>query len=225
MSDALNKLMKYIVAGTYKPLLVRYLAKTRTYRHEGLCLTIPPEVFHPGFFFSTKLLLAYLDRLPMAGKTLLELGAGSGLISLSAARRGAMVTATDISPTAVRYLEKNRQINGLLMRILHSDLFESIPIMPFDLIAINPPYYLREPLREADWAWCCGESGQYFQRLFAGLGHYLHEYSLAILILCDGCDLDMIFGMAESSGFRLNCVQATRNWLEWNFIYLIQRAP
>ena len=81
----MQKLIKYITNLIYKPLLVKYLSSTRVYIHKGIRLLIPPEVFHPGFFFSTKLLLAYVNRHSLRGKSFLELGAGSGLIQLTPA--------------------------------------------------------------------------------------------------------------------------------------------
>src|SRR4029078_3746499 len=94
-------LVKYIVSTTYRPLLVKYLSKTRIYSCKGITLEIPPQVFHPGFFFSTRFLLRYIEKDRFRHRTVLELGAGSGLLSIYAARKGAMVTATDINPVAV----------------------------------------------------------------------------------------------------------------------------
>src|SRR5205085_2367128 len=98
-----EKIVAYLAGNFYKPALRRYLSRERVYRYEGISLQIHPEVFHPGFFFSTKLLLRYLLQLPLHQRSLLELGAGSGLISFAAARAGADVTASDINPVAVQY--------------------------------------------------------------------------------------------------------------------------
>ena len=64
----MRKVFKYIIGKTYRPLLVKYLSKTRVYRYKDIVLEIPPEVFHPRFFFSTKLLLAYVSRMNLAKK-------------------------------------------------------------------------------------------------------------------------------------------------------------
>ncbi|HKB43764.1 MAG TPA: hypothetical protein VKC90_05220, partial [Chitinophagaceae bacterium] len=79
--------IKHIVAHTYKPLLVKYLSKTRIYKYENIKLEIPPQVFHPGFFFSTRLLLNYIKQVPLKDKSFLEPGCGSGLISIYAAKK------------------------------------------------------------------------------------------------------------------------------------------
>ena len=90
----MKAVLKNIVAHTYKPFLEKYLSKTRMYKYEDIRLEIPPQVFHPGFFFSTRLLLNYLRNFPLVRKSFLEPGCGSGLISIYAAKQGANVTAT-----------------------------------------------------------------------------------------------------------------------------------
>lgn len=218
-----QNLVRYFVANTYKPLLVKYLQRNRQYTSNGISLEIPPQVFHPGFFFSTKLLLRSINTLPLKGKTLLELGAGSGFIAMHAEKQGALVTASDINLVAIEYLKKNRQRNGSSVRIVHSDLFDGIPLEAFDIIAINPPYYKKDPHSPEDYAWYCGKKGQYFERLFTDLGNYMHDTSQVLMILCDGCDIDMISSMAASKGFRLSCVRESRNLIEKNFIFKIEK--
>ncbi|MEJ7738086.1 MAG: methyltransferase [Chitinophagaceae bacterium] len=220
----MRKILKYAVAHTYKPLLVKYLSRTRTYYYRGISLVIPPEVFHPGFFFSTKLLLDYLSKQPLQSKSFLELGAGSGLIATWAARKGARVVATDINPVAVRYLESNSQRNCVGYEVILSDLFNQLPVQHFDVVAINPPYYKKKPVSVADYAWCCGEHGEYFVRLFKDLGRYLHQKSIVFMVLSDQCDLKMIEGIALDNGYSMRCVRSTRNLLERNFIFTLDRS-
>jgi release factor glutamine methyltransferase len=217
----LRRTLKYLIARTYKPALVKYLSKTRMYTYKGIELLIPSQVFHPVFFFSTKLLLQYLSKMSLFQKSFLELGAGSGLISFYASRQGAMVTATDINPVAIEFLHKNMHHNGELVKVLHSDLFSSIPPYRFDIIAINPPYYMQDAHSQAEFAWFCGKNGEYFERLFGGLGAYTHADSLVLLVLCDGCDIQRIKRMAEDHGLCLKCVVTQQTVLEKNFIFRI----
>lgn len=217
----MKQTIKQLTTRLYKPLLVKYLSATRVYAYKGIRLVIPPAVFHPGFFFSTRLLLRYIASLPLKNKLFLELGAGSGLIALYAAREGAVVTATDINPVAVHSLEMNRQSNRIPLTVIQSDLFTDLPRQAFDIIAINPPYYKKQPQTPADYAWYCGEQGEYFQQLFSGLQNYMHAQSMVLMVLCDGCDLAMIEEMAAVTGFRLHCVFEKKNWIETNFIFSV----
>jgi release factor glutamine methyltransferase len=216
--------IKYFVGATYKPLLVKYLSKTKHYQYNGIKLIVPPEVFHPGFFFSTKLLLKYLDRCLLKEKTFLELGAGNGLIAISAAKNGAHVTATDINPIAVEFLKKNCEANNVCMKIIFSDLFQNIPLQYFDFIAINPPYYKKQPNTYKDYSWYCGENGEYFHALFASLGDYMNPDSTVLIILCEGCDIEMIQMVAGKNKFHLHLVYSKQNLFEKDFIFQIKRA-
>jgi release factor glutamine methyltransferase len=157
-------------------------------------------------------------------RSFLELGAGSGLISLFAASRGARVTATDINPVAIDGLRVGRALNGLEIEVIQSDLFDGIPVQTFDVIAVNPPYYRKNPVTDAERAWYCGENGEYFNEFFGGLERYTHSRSDVWMILCDGCDLEMIRGLAARYGWFLRCCLTTRNWVEKNFIFRIERA-
>lgn len=220
----MQTLIRYIVANTYKPLLVKYLSSNRQYTSNGITLQVPPEVFHPGFFFSTKLLLRAILKLPLHNRSFLELGAGSGFIAMQAEKQGAIATASDINPVAIEYLQKNRQRNSSSVRIIQSDLFETIPLEAFDIIAINPPYYKKDPHSPAEYAWYCGKKGEFFERLFDDLGNYMHAETTVLMILCDGCDIDMISSKAASKGFNMRCLEQSRNLVERNFIFSIEKA-
>ena len=220
----MNTAIRHIVSYTYKPLLEKYLSRTRNYRYKDISLEISPEVFHPGFFFSTKLLLQYISKLPLRQKKFLELGCGSGLISIAAARKGAVVTASDINPVAVEFLKKNCRENNVEMEIIQSDLFKRIPVRAFDIMAINPPYYKKQAVTAKDHAWFCGENGEYFSVLFDTIGSYIHPGTQILMAIFEGCDMEMINGYAYRNGFSLTCVHSKRNMLEKNFIYKIERT-
>lgn len=217
----MRALVKYIMGRTYRPLLVKYLSSVRTFSYRGIHLEIPPEVFHPGFFFSTKYLLGYIRQKKLQGKTLLELGAGSGLIAMYASRQGSIVTASDINPVAIQYLFKNAEANKIKLDIIKSDLFENIADQRFDWIVINPPYYKKHPSTYQEHAWFCGENGEYFTKLFEGLQNYIHKGSEVIMVLCDGCDIEMIRQIAKQHSFSLQCRHSRITLVEKNYIFSI----
>ena len=218
----MRAIVKYVVGKTYKPLLEKYLSRSRTYNYSGVRLVVPQHVFHPGFFFSTKFLWKYIAKENLNEKTFLELGAGSGLISICAAKKGARVTATDINEIAVNALLSNKILNGVDIDIIYSDLFDDIPKKHFDFIAINPPYYKKAPLSIADHAWYCGENGEYFQKLFNSLACFMNDDSKVLMVLCDGCDLEMINKIANENHFQLHCVLSKQRLLEKNYIFKIE---
>lgn len=216
--------VKHIVGSTWQPLLRKYLSKTRRYRYKNIRLQVPSSVFHPGFFFSTHLLLDQIKGWPLQNKKFLEPGAGSGLISIYAARKGAIVTATDINPVAVECLKENSAENNVQIDILRSDLFDEIPPRLFDIIVINPPYYKKDPGSYSDYAWNCGSNGEYFEKLFSQLRTYTHAETKMLMVLCDGCDLEMIKEMARENGYYMQLVFSKKNMIEKNFIYSIESS-
>ena len=219
----MRKIVKRLVTTFYKPILEKYLAKTRMFRYENIELIVPPEVFHPGFFFSTKLLIKYIKKLQLGSKTFLELGAGSGLISIIAAKKMAIVTSTDINPIAIQTLGINSERNGVELRIIESDMFKNVPKQKFEFMIINPPFYKRNPSTYKEYAWFCGENGEYFQSLFRNLSEYVNNDSHVAMILSGDCDRKMIGSFAEEHGFHMNCVIDHKNLMEDNFIYRIEK--
>ena len=207
-----------------QPSVAKYLSVTRKYTHNGVQLVIPPQVFHPGFFFSTKVLLKYIERLQVAGKNFLELGAGNGLISFTAARRRAIVTATDINPVAIEYLESNSVLNHSSINIIFSNLFNNIPKQQFDIIAINPPYYKKDPVTDAEHAWYCGANGEYFSNLFGSLDKYINAESIVLMILSEDCDLEMIHHIAEQHSFEIKLMEKRQVLWVRHFIFKIVKS-
>ena len=203
------------------PVYQYYASRDRRYRYGSISVTINPGVFHPGFFFSTKLLLKHLSEMPLANCSFLELGAGSGLISVFAAGKGAKVTASDISKTAVENVRENAQRNRVSVAAIVSDLFENIPLQKFDIIVINPPYYPQKPRKESQYAWFCGENFEYFQRLFPQMRQYANRHSEIIMVLSEDCDINRIRQIASENNFSMELVLEKKGWWETNYIFRI----
>lgn len=214
--------LRAIATRFYQPLVAKYLSVTRSYYYKNIHLKIPSEVFHPGFFSSTKLLLTEIDKSELNQRLFLELGAGSGLISFYAAKKNAVVTATDINPVAIDYLKKNAEMNLCDLTIIESDLFEKIPPQQFDIIAINPPYFKKDPQSYTELAWYCGENGEYFQKLFSTIHSYIHEDSVILMVLGEQCDLEMIGSVAAKDYFELIKVTVKTTLFGRHMVYRIE---
>jgi 16S rRNA G1207 methylase RsmC len=68
----------------------------------------------------------------------LDLGTGSGYVGIYLAQRGWQVDAVDVSPRALELARHNAELNGVTLRVFHSDLFSAVQ-GPYDVIACNPP--------------------------------------------------------------------------------------
>lgn len=74
----------------------------------------PGLTFGTGGHATTRLCLTALDRLIQGGEAVLDLGCGSGILSLAALRLGAArAFACDVDPTCVTVANENAALNGV----------------------------------------------------------------------------------------------------------------
>lgn len=72
----------------------------------------PGMAFGTGLHASTRLCLIAMERLPLRGAKVLDVGTGSGILAIAAALQGAKsVKAIDIDPVAVRVAQDNAALN------------------------------------------------------------------------------------------------------------------
>jgi len=218
VAGSIKKMYRTLFSAAAKVVVGRYLQHDRQYRYKGLQLTILNGVFHPGFFFSTRIFAKWLLQQPLDKKKLLELGAGSGLLWLLAARSHAEVTASDISKKAVENVRLNAANNHLQVEVIQSDLFDDIPPgKTFDMVLINPPYYPGKAANDYQKAWYCGEDHEYFKKLFLQISS--REPAQYYMILSEACDLEKISELAHQHTLLLNPLHVQKNWWETNTIY------
>jgi len=88
---------------------------------------IQPYMFPPKspFSYSTRVLL---DNIDVAGKRILEIGIGCGIISIVAAKQGAFVDGVDILPECVKFSIDNAVRNKVFDRIrfYYSNMFSRV---------------------------------------------------------------------------------------------------
>ncbi|MFD9971492.1 HemK2/MTQ2 family protein methyltransferase [Streptomyces sp. NPDC059015] len=120
-----------------------------------------PGVYAPQD--DTALLAGALRRemLPPRARVL-DVGTGTGVLAVAAARRGARVTAVDISRPAVWTARLNALLARTPVRVLRGDLTAPVEGGTFDLVVANPPYVPSPgpPGRGAARAWDAGHDGR-----------------------------------------------------------------
>lgn len=106
--------------------------------------------FGTGHHPTTRMCLEFLEGFEVTGKRVLDVGTGSGILAIAAARLGAAeVVATDIDDAALEAAQENAKRNGVAERIrfVKSDLLRKVT-GKFDLVLSN----LLTPLIK-DLAW------------------------------------------------------------------------
>lgn len=185
----------------------------------GVPLVVLPGVFNPAMLRTGAFMAEVINTLKLEPSSVLDLGTGSGIGAVFAARRGWRVTAVDLNPEAVRCARLNAMLNHVDVTVHHGDLFAPVAGQTFDLICFNPPFYRGTPKNAPDCAWR-GEA--VFERFVAGLPAALTPTGQVLLILStDGDGVDLLRRLA-GAGCSLDVV-ARRDLLnEVLTAYLVQ---
>jgi release factor glutamine methyltransferase len=196
---------------------------TRISHAAGLRLTVPPTVFHPRFFLTSEYFAAFIARLDLAGKRVVDVGTGTGILALAAARAGAAsVLAIDINPKAAEAAAQNASANGLASRVtaVCSDLFAEVaPDVRFDVILSNPPFFSGEPRDLADRAWNAGPGCRDIAQLFEQARARLAPDGVMYVILSSHADLDLFDALIRQAGFRSRIAARRSILIESMLIY------
>ena len=91
-----------------------WLAATHAPEEGDLTLVLDPgRAFGSGHHATTTMCLELLDEQELAGLRVADVGCGSGILGIAAARRGASVVGVDIDPEAVATTQENASRNGV----------------------------------------------------------------------------------------------------------------
>jgi methylase of polypeptide subunit release factors len=199
-----TRLVSSLGHGFRRPFLRRRLRRVTVEEIDGVALVVLPEVFNPAVFRTGALLAravaawAAPEGLRAEEVRVLDLGTGSGVGALFAARRGFRVVAVDVNPEAVRCARVNALVHGLEERIeaRTGDLFAPVAGERFDLVLFNPPFFRGEPADDLDRAW---RGTDVLERFAAGLEAALRPSGEALLVLStDGEGAALVRALAKS---------------------------
>jgi methylase of polypeptide subunit release factors len=200
---------------------------TRVTRTAGFHLIVRPTVFHPACFVTSKYFASFIGGLDLTGLRVADVGTGSGILALAAARAGAAhVTAIDINPNAVLSAADNARVNG------HADRFTAIcsnllsavaPVAQFDLIISSPPSFAGEPRDVADRAWHAGPDYRDVAALFDQARERLAPHGRMYLLVSSDSDLALFGRLIERAGFRVR--EAARRSILIEALIIYELAP
>jgi predicted nicotinamide N-methyase len=133
-------------------LAAEVLPLWRRTEEELEAMGVPPPYWAFAWAGGQALARYILDhRACVAGKRVLDLGAGSGLVGIAAMKAGAArVTAADIDVFAAAAIARNAWANGVTLKIATCNLIGGTA--PWDVILVGDLFYER-PLAESLLAW------------------------------------------------------------------------
>lgn len=180
-----------------------------------IALTVLPDVYAP-MFFTDSLWFAQQLRDIVGKKSLLEIGTGSGIISVFCAKSGAHVVATDINPDAVKNAKINATRHGLDISVRDGNLYDPIGAEEkFDFIFWAHPFNNWEtPVR--DMLLRSGMDYKYdgVRGYIAGAKAHLTSGGKLLLGTGDSADLVTIYLIAKDNGYMLKLLRETEIPLE-----------
>lgn len=201
--------------------------RTRTVRVNDLNLVVPPSVFHPGIFVTSRIFSSFLHTLDLTGKSVVEIGTGSGILALSAAKVGARsVVALDINPAAVGAARDNAALNSMDATVsarLSNLLSAAAAHERFDVIISSPPSFSGEPRDMADRAWHAGPFYRDITNLFDQAHRHLSDDGVVYILLSSDTDVPLMESLAREAGFDWEEIARHSIWVEAFMIYRLHK--
>ncbi|MCG2884469.1 MAG: methyltransferase [Sulfolobaceae archaeon] len=174
------------------------------------------EVYEPSD--DSALLLDIVEA--VKGEKALEVGSGSGIISVKLAKLGAEVVSVDINPWASLATKLTGRLNGVDVNVVNCDLSSCFRDQEFDLSVFNPPYLPFQEIRSwIDYAWSGGKSGievlVAFLRTVKAKRYYFVYSSLS--------DFDTLH--EELKALRLEIVKSIHRTIGYETIFAVEARP
>ena len=141
------------------------------------------------------------------GQSVLEIGTGSGLVSMYASLLSDDVTATDINYNALELAEKNFKLNNInTIRLEFGDLFEPVKDRKFDVILFNTPYLPTDSddiiNDDLNYAFDGGLDGRkVIDRFINDVSNHLNDKGIVQIIQSSLSDNDRTLHMFDRNGF------------------------
>jgi release factor glutamine methyltransferase len=201
-------------------------------RYDDYCLErigdstflVLPSVFNPKVPRTGEFLASMLDASRVSRDSrVLDMGTGSGVCAVFAAKHAARVVAVDVNPVAVRCAGINAVLNHVEDRIevRQGDLFAAVPGEQFDLILFNPPFLRGTPRDDRDRAW---RSSDIAERFAAGLRDGLKPAGYALVLLSTFGDAGHFLEQFYSAGLEVSVAAERRFVNETLTIFKLQRS-
>jgi release factor glutamine methyltransferase len=180
-----------------------------------MMLLRPPGVYRAQD--DTSLLVDVMGRHGHArGRTVLDVGTGSGALAIAAGRAGAAsVTAVDLSLRSVLATWCNSRLRRVPVTVRHGDLFAPVAGQRFDLVVTNPPYVPARsslvPRHRIGRCWDAGPDGRLLlDRICDATPDVLSEDGTLLLVQSELSGEDATLGRLAAAGLQARVTERTR---------------
>ncbi|MBL7159998.1 MAG: methyltransferase [Candidatus Aenigmarchaeota archaeon] len=163
------------------------------YFYGDIELEIPEGVYEPR---EDSLLLAGAVK-GICNKNILEVGCGSGLISIILGKEN-KVTAVDINKEAVLVTKENAERNGIKAEVFQSDLFERVK-GKFDLVVFNAPYLQDRDKIEGSETW--SNKGT-IEKFVKGVEKFLEKNGRVLIVISSLTGVERVRELFKKEGFE-----------------------
>ncbi len=154
------------------------------------------------------------------GQSVLEIGTGSGLVSMYASLLTDDVTATDINYNALELAEKNFKLNNInTIRLEFGDMFEPVKNEKFDVILFNTPYLPTDSddiiNDDLNYAFDGGLDGRkVIDRFISEVSNHLNDKGIVQIIQSSLSDNDRTLDMFDRNGFVAEIAESEKFFFE-----------
>ena len=154
------------------------------------------------------------------GQSVLEIGTGSGIVSMYASLLTDDVTATDINYNALELAEKNFKINNIdTIKLEFGDLFEPVKDQKFDVILFNTPYLPTDSddiiNDDLNYAFDGGLDGRnVIERFINQVSNHLNDKGIVQMIQSSLSDNDRTLNMFDRNGFIAEIAESEKFFFE-----------
>ena len=173
------------------------------------------KVYEPAedtFLLADNLMVKQSDKV-------LEIGTGTGIISIIASKKTENVTAIDINKYAVECAQKNAKINQTPIDVRLGDLFGPVEGEKFDLILFNTPYLPTDEDEmvndELEAAWDGGKDGRsVIDRFIKDLSTHLNPRGHVQLVQSSLSNVEETIGKLMEMNFEVTVTASERFFFE-----------
>jgi release factor glutamine methyltransferase len=132
------------------------------------------------------------------GEKVLEIGCGSGVVSIHCALSGANVTSGDINPKAVELTRINSELNSVTLDVRETDVYSNISGR-FDTILFNLPYLPVDEEGLLAKSWSGGPDGLGpLPELLEGAPDHLEENGRVVVVISSLMDTQALWDLLDS---------------------------